>query len=128
MVKRWGWNEILLCGLGCSCNLWTFYFGKWSGIDLTASSMEKFPSDFTPSKRLDESCRFLSKADTSRLSALKKAENRRMVEENWWWSGVKEARGNLQDISYIGHRCYQNLKEDPSMTLSLKSFKMDRWT
>ena len=51
-----------------------------------------------------------------------------MVKENWWWSGVKEARGNLQDISYIGHRCYQNLKEDPSMTLSLKSFKMDRWT
>ena len=69
-----------MCG---GCNLWTFYFGKWSGIDLTASSMEKFPSDFTPSKRLDESCRFLSKADTSRLGyALKKAENRRMVEEN----------------------------------------------
>ena len=34
-----------------ACNLWTFYFGKWSGIDLTASSMEKFPSDFTPSVR-----------------------------------------------------------------------------
>ena len=70
-----------------ACNLWTFYFGKWSGIDLTASSMEKFPSDFTPSKRLDESCRFLSKADTSRLGyALKK---QKIV---GWWKKIDDDR------------------------------------